>query len=130
MRQGGRQKGTPNKRTGAAIERAEDTGLLPLDIMLKNARWAQEEADKALAALRAAPKGDFADAKSDLPAEHLKYRRLANEFSKDAAPYIHSKLSSVDQKLSGTVTLEQLVTESYGAPGPQPTAPQPQTVKH
>ena len=124
MRNGGRQKGTPNKRTEIAKSRAEDGGLLPLDIMLDNARWAHQQA----AATFQKPTGDFAEPQqSD---DHLKYRRLANEWSKDAAPYIHSRLSSVDQKLSGTVTLEQLVTESYGAPAPQPTAPQPQTVKH
>lgn len=119
----GTRKGIPNKTTQSAVELAKESGLLPLDIMLANARWAHEQAEAT------APKAsDFSDKAPTPPEEHLKFRRLANEFSKDAAPYIHSKLSSVDQKLSGTVTLEQLVTESYGAPAPQPTAPQP--VKH
>ena len=115
------------KRTAENIEKAESTGLLPLDIMLKNARWADEQAELAAKAAAAAT-GDFADPAKVVDAQ--KFRDLAQTYSKDAAPYLHSKLSSVDQKLSGTVTLEQLVTESYGAPAPQPTAPQPQTVKH
>jgi hypothetical protein len=68
---GGRQKGTRNRATAEARVAAEATGILPLDYMLSVMR--DENAD-------------------------LKRR---DAMAMAAAPFLHSKLSTVDAKLSG-----------------------------
>jgi len=67
---GGRRKGTPNKRTEASralVARATAEGISPLDVMLGAMREAWEKGDKGGAAI----------------------------FARDAAPYMHPKLSAV-----------------------------------
>ena len=68
---GGRQKGTPNKRTAELREQVAKSGLTPLDHMLK-IMW---------------------DPKAE-PA-------LRMDAAKAAAPYCHSKLSTVEVGGSG-----------------------------
>lgn len=63
---GGRQKGTPNKRTAETIAKVEASGLMPLDYML--------------AVLR----------DESVPSQE----RM--EAAKNAAPYVHSKMSTVE----------------------------------
>lgn len=70
---GGRQKGTPNKRTAAKqalVVQATQEGITPLEVMLGAMRDAWAAGDKEAAA----------------------------NFAKDAAPYLHPKLSSVEHK--------------------------------
>lgn len=69
----GRKPGTPNKRTEATIAKAEASGLLPLDYMLS---ILQDEAQPQATRFAAA---------------------------KEAAPYLHAKLASVDAKVKGEV---------------------------
>lgn len=63
---GGRQKGTPNKRTAETIAKVEASGLMPLDYML--------------AVLR----------DESVPSQECM------EAAKNAAPYVHSKMSTVE----------------------------------
>jgi len=63
---GGRQKGTPNRKTAQAIAEARKEGILPLQYMLKVMR--NDKADPG--------------------------RR--DEMAKSAAPYLHPKLSSIE----------------------------------
>ncbi len=68
---GGRQKGTPNKRTAekmALVDQATTSGISPLEVMLGAMReaWAQDD------------------------------KEAAANFAKDAAPYVHPRLSAVD----------------------------------
>lgn len=79
---GGRQKGVPNKRTEANrafVTRCIEEGVSPLDVMLGAMREAWEKGDKAAAA----------------------------NFAKDAAPYLHPKLSSIEHKGDPENPLEQ-----------------------
>ncbi len=64
----GRKPGASNKRTKEAVAKAQKAGKLPLDVMLE--------------AMRAAYKKGGAAA--------------AFDFAKDAAPYLHAKLSSIE----------------------------------
>jgi hypothetical protein len=82
-RRGGRQKGTPNKRTEARAAfqagRLDVSGASPLDIILGAARAAWAEAHRT-------------DGVID-----LRMARVAADIAKDAAPYLHSKLMPASQ---------------------------------
>lgn len=75
-RRGGRQKGTPNRRTSERMQALEAGGAMPLEIMLGAARtlWAK------------AHEGDDVD---------LDMIERAGSMAKDAAPYVHPRLASV-----------------------------------
>lgn len=79
----GRKKGSPNKRTQAAVAKAERTGKMPLDIMLQLMRRAMAAGEKA--------------EKAKLP-EAEEHYTTAFERAAQAAPYLHSKLQSITQK--------------------------------
>ncbi len=80
----GRKASSQNKRTKDAVVKAEKEGKLPLDVMME----AMRDAYKAGGAVAAFP------------------------FAKDAAPYLHAKLSSIEAsgKDGGalTVTVQRL----------------------
>lgn len=85
-RRGGRAKGTPNKATAARQSAVASSGLTPLEYMLNVMR--DEEVEPV--------RRDWA--------------------AKAVAPYVHPTLSSVQTKVSGTLTLEQLVAGSLPVP--------------
>lgn len=71
----GRKPGAANKRTKAAVAKAEQEGLTPLEVMLQAMREAHEKGGA----------------------------EAAFPFAKDAAPYLHAKLSSIDATLNAKV---------------------------
>ena len=88
---GGRQKGVPNKRTEAnraVMAQAISEGISPLDVMLGAMRDAWDSGDKAAAA----------------------------NFAKDAAPYLHPKLSSIEHKGDPDNPLETVTRIELTAP--------------
>lgn len=89
----GRPKGAKNKKTTEVIAKATSQGVMPLDVMLHNMRKAHgaaEEIEKKIAA------GDAeAVARKD---ELLLLRGEAETCAKDAAPYLHPRLSSIEHK--------------------------------
>ena len=98
----GRPKGQRSKRTEQTIAMAEASGLTPLEIMLESMRrcWAdaerlETEGNKGLELLLGA-------------------RRAACDIAKDAAPYVHARLSAIEH--SGEVKT------SYVAEMPAPAA--------
>jgi hypothetical protein len=113
---GGRKKGSLNKATAIAgkaraeiIERAAKEGLTPLEVMLDNMKFAREAAAMLLTKLMANPETTV-----DQYKELMALRRVAQECARDAAPFVHPKLSSVDVKGDLGVTLkthEQAVEE-------------------
>jgi hypothetical protein len=66
VKQGGRAKGTPNKKNQEIVEKALSVGITPLEVML-------------MAMKDALDKGELKE---------------ASNFAKDAAPYCHAKLQS------------------------------------
>lgn len=73
----GRKKGVPNKRTQAIQDAVMASGASPLDIMLGAARAVWTEATK----------GERID---------LDKAAAAASIAKDAAPYVHPKLASIE----------------------------------
>lgn len=75
---GGRQKGTPNRKTAEVVAAVEASGLTPLDFMLSVMRDEDEDMDRRL------------------------------DMAKAAAPYIHPKLSAIEHagKVGLTVVIE------------------------
>jgi hypothetical protein len=89
----GRRPGTLSKKTvarqqlaSAAVER----GITPLDLMLKRMRFHNAVADREVG------KGDRAD--QGIIGEAL---RAAHEAAKDAAPYVHPRLSAIEHMDAG-----------------------------
>jgi hypothetical protein len=78
---GGRQKGTPNKRTQEVVARIEASGLTPLDYMLKVMRDENEVLDVRLDAAKA------------------------------AAPYVHPRLASIENTGTLTLRHEDVLAE-------------------
>lgn len=108
-RQGaGRKTGALTKRTRQVAERAVATGMTPLEVMLENMRHFQQVAKDAEATLEGLTASEFsgqvpADATPD---EQFKFllaqvkktaglRQAAQDAARDAAPYIHPKLSAI-----------------------------------
>lgn len=79
-RRGGRKKGSQNKRTAEKYALIEQGGAMPLDIMLGAARAAWSEAQG---------EGGVVD---------LLKAKLAADIAKDAAPYVHARLASIEHK--------------------------------
>jgi hypothetical protein len=94
-RQGaGRKRGIPNKVTAKAAKAVADTGKTPLDVMIANMRFADEQAAEVLAKVLMVDQSEEA-ANLDTFNELLRFRNIAQECAKDAAPYVHSRLSSI-----------------------------------
>jgi hypothetical protein len=81
---GGRKKGTPNKLTAARVAEIAASGLTPLDYMLTILR--------------------------DTNIEPLR----RDEMAKAAAPYCHSRLSTIDAKLNVNQSLADALDEMEG----------------
>lgn len=79
----GRRKGIPNKRTAETVAQAEAAGITPLEVMLKNMR-------------RRAPR-------NATPAEKVAHTAFIQQAARDAAPYVHARLSAV--QVSGGLKL-------------------------
>ena len=79
----GRKKGTPNKKTAKTVAMAELTGDTPLAVMLRNMR-------------KRAPRGAT-------PAEKAAHAAFVQQAARDAAPYVHARLSAV--QVSGALRL-------------------------
>lgn len=76
-RRGGRTKGQPNRKNRETIAKAEALGITPLEVMLEAMMAHYRLGNLDEAALKA----------------------------KEAAPYVHPKLASVEQKNTGEITV-------------------------
>ena len=77
-RNGGRKAGVPNKKNAKLIEGIEQTGLTPLAYMLNVMR--DEAADPA----------------------------MRNDMAKAAAPYVHPKLATIENKITGKLEVTNI----------------------
>lgn len=78
-----------------------ESGTTPLEVMLSNMRFAHEEAHKMLAEVLAKMekpklKQDQADELFNLMRELMRMRGIAQEWARDAAPYVHPKLAQIE----------------------------------
>ena len=90
----GRRKGARNVRTRELARKAAEEGITPLDVMLKNMRWADGQADEVLAKIMdgQAEGAEGVDALKEL----MNFRAMAQNAAKDAAPYIHPRLAAIE----------------------------------
>ena len=101
--------GRLNNRTVARLELASAAagqGISPLELMLKRMRFYNDLADREL------EKGDQADRNAIDSA-----LKAANEAAKDAAPYVHARLSAVEHtgKDGGPVSvIKQILSKIDG----------------
>lgn len=121
----GRPSGAITKRTRDVAERALASGLSPLEIMVDNMRHFQQVALDAEATLEGLTAEEFSEQVSAdaSPEEQFKFllaqvkktagfRQMAQDAARDAAPYIHPKLASVqhtgdpDKPISHTMRVE------------------------
>lgn len=92
----GRKKNVPNRASANRERKVAASGTTPLDVMLKSMRVLLELAD--------------ASANDKKQFEH--YIRAAAAVAKDVAPYIHPRLSTVEQ--SARDRSEKIVVEVIG----------------
>lgn len=105
----GRPAGALTKKTREVAERALATGMSPLDVMLDNMRHFQQVAIDAEATLEGLTAEEFSgtvppDASPEQQFKFLLaqvkktagFRQMAQDAARDAAPYIHPKLASVE----------------------------------
>ena len=119
---GGRTKGVPNRATAARQEQIAAEGATPLDVMLENMRFAHEHAAEVLAKVMSLePEGETPGEGLDAFRELLRFRQIAEDCAKDAAPYVHPKLASIEHKGSKenplTVLLQAIDGATRGLPG-------------
>jgi len=105
----GRKAGALTKRTRAIAEQALETGKTPLEVMLENMRHFQRVAIDAEATLEGLTASEFSEQfpANASPEDQFKFllaqvkktagfRQAAQDAARDAAPYIHPKLTAVE----------------------------------
>ncbi len=117
-RQGaGRREGALTTKTRLIAERALAEGCTPLDVMLTNMRHFQQVALDAEAVLATMSATDL-PGKPEKPEDQFKallaevkkaagFRQMAHDCARDASPYIHPRLSSVEVSANVNMTHEQ-----------------------
>ncbi len=103
----GRKEGSATKKTREIADQAAEAGITPLQVMLENMVFAHTEAHGLLAKLLeggAEQPDGFNEFK-----ELLRFRGMAQEAAKDAAPYIHPRLAAIEH--SGKLTVRTLAEE-------------------
>jgi hypothetical protein len=112
-RRGGRKKGSPNKANQARQAKIAAEGVTPLDVMIDNMRHSHMAAEDAERVLAKATEAEFAgDGGFDLlkarVIQAVNLRKTAQEAARDAAPYVHPRLASVEHagKDGGPIVVE------------------------
>lgn len=108
-RRGGRQKGTPNKRTEELYERAEAVGgPMPADMMLTLAQDAYERWQKhkdpytGMCLVPSWPEeGDIDQDTKPEKIEVIDWGKRAMGYAAECAPYYHPTMKALDANLSG-----------------------------
>lgn len=113
----GRKPGSLTKRTREVAERAAAEGKTPLEVLLENMRHFQKVAHDAEAVIEAMTE-DQVVSLGESHEERFKgllakvkaaagLRQLANEVAKDAAPFMHARLASIE--FSGEITTTKVI---------------------
>lgn len=105
---GGRQKGTLNKSTEKRADvatKALASGITPLEVMLKNMRWAMEKVEALSGAIDKSIDGEMLLLISGM-------RKVAQDAAKDAAPYLHPRLASTDVRVKDERSRDELIARA------------------
>ena len=105
----GRTAGAITKKTREVAERVTATGMSPLEVMIENMRHFQQVALDAEATLEGLTASEFSEQfpPNATPEDQFKFllaqvkktagfRQLAQDAARDAAPYVHAKLASIE----------------------------------
>lgn len=95
----GRPLGSVTKRTREIANKLVEDGPTPLEVMIANMRFAHAAAEAKLAALPDATKRGYRAALAAV----VRFRQIAQDAAKDAAPYVHPKLAAIEMTASATV---------------------------
>lgn len=135
---GGSRKGKPNRASAARERATAATGILPMEQMIRRMRYHHTRAMNLLAKapqietdpycvieppkVVEPPKEGEAPAAPPLDLKMLKAEierelELANDSAKDAAQFVHPKLSSVDKTNTNKIDLDSLSDEDFNALG-------------
>lgn len=119
----GRKRGSLTVRTQETAARALAEGKSPLDVMLENMCHFQQVAMDAEAAITALTAGELPDNPDDQfkmllakVKQAAGLRQMAHECARDAAPYIHPKLSAIAHTGPGGGPLEAVFKTIYEHP--------------
>lgn len=130
----GRKLGAVTKRTREVAERALAEGKAPLEVMLDNMRHFQQVALDAEATLEGLTVEEFTGkVTAETPEEQFKvllaqvkktagFRVMAHECARDAASYMHAKLSSVTLGGDANNPIETVTRLELVAPNDNPKA--------
>ena len=114
-RRGGRQKGTPNKRTVELIERAEASGItMPADMMLALAKDAYERwllHRDPQTGLCLVPTWREGAGEEPEKIEIIDWGKRAMGYAAECAPYYHPTMKAIEATHDVTDTFEALVRE-------------------
>jgi hypothetical protein len=89
----GRKKGSLTRRTQELVAKAAADGAQPLEIMLRNMRFADRKALELQAQIELRGSATQEELK-----EILALQATAQTFARDAAPYCHPRLAAVEQR--------------------------------
>ncbi len=123
----GRPAGAITKRTREVAERVSATGMSPLEVMIDNMRHFQQVALDAESLLEGLTASEFSEKvpPTASPEEQFKFllaevkktagfRQMAQDAARDAAPYVHAKLASVEHKGEGGGPLQVIIQRYAG----------------
>lgn len=101
----GRPKGSKNTRTQELVARAAEEGIMPIEVLLNDMRYFYTLGENKMRLAE-----QEADGKKQ--AKHfrasLELKTIARDCARDAAPYIHPKLASLQGKVEVTNTEAKL----------------------
>jgi hypothetical protein len=115
----GRTKGALTKRTRLIAEKAAEQGITPLEVMLGNMRYFHKLAEGAEAVLADLSADKIAGMEPDARFKYLLaevkkaagLRDMAHTCARDAAPYLHPRLASIEQALRGGLTVQYAISD-------------------
>ena len=97
----GRKAGAATVKTREIADRAAAEGITPLEVMLANMRWAWNELDGLVAAVKdKVANGDSVEAALALRTL-MTGRQLAQQCAVDAASFMHPRMAAVDHTSNG-----------------------------
>lgn len=91
----GRKRGAANAKTRAIADKAVAEGITPLEVMLDNMRFFYGEAGK-LAQTLVMPDAENREGAAEALKTIMGARQAAQECAKDAAPYMHPRLATIE----------------------------------
>lgn len=95
----GRPKGSIAKRTQELLQKAQEGGIMPMDVLLNDMRYFHNLAEQLVKKIK--NKEIDEETAEDLK-KAIGFKQIARECARDVSPYIHPKLASVEANVNVT----------------------------